>query len=105
MSCGQIALEELGIPITAYYASETDKFAIKQTQSMFPRTKQIGDVRNVRIIGAHSKAKQKQLEQALETQNWDMIKLMMHQGNVLLAWCDEYGNIISYEDGKNNTDD
>lgn len=32
MSCGQIALKEIGITPEVYYASEIDKFAIKQTQ-------------------------------------------------------------------------
>lgn len=49
MSCGQIALRELGIPVAAYYASEVDKFAIQQTQLNFPETVQIGDVRNVDV--------------------------------------------------------
>lgn len=49
MSCGQIALMDLGIPIEAYYASEIDKFAIQQTQLNFPETVQIGDVRNVDV--------------------------------------------------------
>lgn len=49
MSCGQIALRELGIPIDAYYASEVDKFAIQQTQLNFPNTIQLGDVRNVDV--------------------------------------------------------
>lgn len=31
MSCGQIALKEIGITPEVYYASEIDKFAIKQT--------------------------------------------------------------------------
>jgi site-specific DNA-cytosine methylase len=30
MSCGQIALKEIGITPEVYYASEIDKFAIKQ---------------------------------------------------------------------------
>lgn len=47
MSCGQIALRELGIPITKYYASEVDKFAIQNTMANFPDTIQLGDVRNV----------------------------------------------------------
>lgn len=46
MSCGQIALTELGVPINRYYASEIDKFAIKQTQHNFPRTIQLGDIEN-----------------------------------------------------------
>lgn len=47
MSCGQIALRDMGIPITRYYASEVDKFAIQQTQLNFPDTIQLGDVRSV----------------------------------------------------------
>lgn len=47
MSCGQIALRELGIEVDAYYASEIDKFCIAQTQLNFPDTIQLGDVRNV----------------------------------------------------------
>ena len=49
MSCGQIALRELGIPVAAYYASEVDKFAIQQTQLNFPDTVQLGDVRCVDV--------------------------------------------------------
>lgn len=48
MSCGQIALKELGIPIAKYYASEIDKFAIQNTQHNFPDTIQLGDVENWR---------------------------------------------------------
>lgn len=48
MSGGQIALTELGVPINQYYASEIDKFAIKQTQHNFPRTIQIGNIENWR---------------------------------------------------------
>lgn len=44
MSCGQIALRELGVPIERYYASEIDKHAIKQTQLNFPDTIHLGDV-------------------------------------------------------------
>ena len=49
MSCGQIALRDLGIPIEVYYASEIDKFAIQQTQLNFPDTVQLGDVRNIDV--------------------------------------------------------
>ena len=49
MSCGQIALRELGYPIEKYYASEIDKFAIAQTQLNFPETIQLGDVRNLEV--------------------------------------------------------
>ena len=48
MSGDQIALTELGVPINRYYASEIDKFAIKQTQHNFPRTIQIGNIENWR---------------------------------------------------------
>lgn len=48
MSCGQIALRELGIKVDRYYASEINKHAIKQTQLNFPDTIQLGDVRGVR---------------------------------------------------------
>lgn len=44
MSCGQIALKELGINVDNYYASEIDKNAIKVTQDNFPQTVQLGDV-------------------------------------------------------------
>lgn len=49
MSCGQIALRELGIEVDAYYASEIDKFCIAQTQLNFPATIQLGDVRGVSL--------------------------------------------------------
>lgn len=47
MSCARIALRELDIKVDRYYASEVNKFAIKQTQLNFPDTIQLGDVRNV----------------------------------------------------------
>ena len=47
MSCGQIAMRELGIKIDKYYASEIDKHAIAQTQLNFPDTIQLGSVTEV----------------------------------------------------------
>lgn len=47
MSCGQIALKELGIKVDSYYASEIKDIAIKATQTNFPNTIQIGDVTKV----------------------------------------------------------
>jgi DNA (cytosine-5)-methyltransferase 1 len=44
MSCGQIALNRIGITPDAYYASELDKYAIKVTQENYPDTVQLGDV-------------------------------------------------------------
>ena len=49
MSCGQIALTELGIRIVNYYASEVEKYPIQVTQHNFPNTIQLGDVRNVDV--------------------------------------------------------
>ena len=48
MSCLQIALNQLGISPTKYYASEIDKYAMQVTMANFPNTIQIGDVRNVK---------------------------------------------------------
>ena len=50
MSCGQIALKELGYDVE-YYASEIDKHAITQTQLNFPDTMQLGDVTKWRECG------------------------------------------------------
>lgn len=44
MSCGQIALNKLGIKDYTYYASEIDKYAMQITQKNFPGTIQVGDV-------------------------------------------------------------
>lgn len=49
MSCGQIALTELGCFPDKYYASEVDKFAIQQTMHVFPDTIQLGDVTKVDV--------------------------------------------------------
>lgn len=43
MSCGQIALNKIGVECE-YYASEIDKYAIKVTQANYPSTVQLGDV-------------------------------------------------------------
>lgn len=44
MSCGQIALNRIGIKPEKYYAAEIDKYAIKVTQANYPNTIQLGDV-------------------------------------------------------------
>jgi DNA (cytosine-5)-methyltransferase 3A len=49
MSCGQIALNRLGIPIKTYYASEIDPYPIKVTQANYPDTIQLGDVRDISL--------------------------------------------------------
>ena len=47
MSCGQIALKKLGIPVKNYFASEIDKFAIKVAKANFPDMIHLGDVKEV----------------------------------------------------------
>jgi DNA (cytosine-5)-methyltransferase 3A len=44
MSCGQQALERVGIKVNNYFASEIDKYAIQVTQKNFPNTIQLGSV-------------------------------------------------------------
>ena len=44
MSCGRIALDQLGIPVDKYYASEIDKYAIQVAQANYPDTIHVGDV-------------------------------------------------------------
>ena len=53
MSCGQIALEEMGCKVVKYYATEIDPYAIKTTQHNFPNTIQLGDAFQVREDGWH----------------------------------------------------
>lgn len=48
MSCGQIALDRVGIAVDSYYAAEIDKYAIKVTQANYPSTIQLGDVQGWR---------------------------------------------------------
>jgi len=47
MSCGQLALQRVGIKVNKYYASEIDKHAITVTMANFPNTIQLGDVTKV----------------------------------------------------------
>jgi DNA-cytosine methyltransferase len=47
MSCGQIALDELGIPVDKYFAAEIDKHAIKVAKANYPDMVHLGDVREV----------------------------------------------------------
>ena len=47
MSCGMIALERAGIPVSNYFASEIDKYAIKVSEKNYPNIIRIGDVTKV----------------------------------------------------------
>ena len=48
MSCGQIALTELGCKIERYVSYEIDKYCIQTTQTNFPKTEQRGDAFQLR---------------------------------------------------------
>jgi len=47
MSCGQIALDQLGIKYDNYFASEIDKYAMQITQKNYPNTIQVGDIKKL----------------------------------------------------------
>ena len=46
MSCGSLALDEAGIEVNKYYASEIDPYAIKVAQNNYPDSIQLGGVGN-----------------------------------------------------------
>lgn len=48
MSCGQIALDQLGIKVDNYYAAEIDKYAIQVTKKNYPNTIHLGDVTKIK---------------------------------------------------------
>lgn len=50
MSCGQIALDQLNIPVENYFAAEIDKYAIKVATANFPDMIQLGDVREIKTV-------------------------------------------------------
>jgi len=47
MSCGRLALDRAGLPVTRYFASEIDKYAIQIAKKNYPDTIHLGDVRDV----------------------------------------------------------
>ena len=47
MSCGQIALDKLGIPVNKYFASEIDKYAIQVAKRNYPEMIHLGDVKEI----------------------------------------------------------
>ncbi len=49
MSCGRIALERAGIPVTNYFASEIDKYAIQVSKANWPDIIQLGDVETIML--------------------------------------------------------
>ncbi len=48
ISCARVAMKKAGIPVTVYFASEIDKYAIEIAQKNFPDTVQIGDIKTLR---------------------------------------------------------
>ena len=48
MSCGQLAIDRIGIKNYTYYASEIDKYAIQITRKNFPNTIHVGDVSSIK---------------------------------------------------------
>lgn len=48
MSCGQLALDTLGIKVNNYFASEIDPYAMQIAKKNYPNTKHIGSVLDVR---------------------------------------------------------
>ena len=47
MSCARIALDRAKIPVTEYYSSEIDKYAIQVSQANYPDIIQLGDVQDI----------------------------------------------------------
>ena len=48
MSCGQIALNRLGIKYDNYFAAEIDKHTISVTKANYPNTKHLGDITTIK---------------------------------------------------------
>jgi len=48
MSCGRLALDRLGIPVTNYYAAEIDKYATQVSEANYPDIIRLGDVCGVK---------------------------------------------------------
>jgi len=69
MSCGQIALERANINVNNYYASEIDKHAIKVTQSNYPNTIQLGDVKRKEYEEILNKTEGNNLETKMRRKN------------------------------------
>ena len=49
ISCGQVALERVGVKINKYFSSEIDKYAIQITQKNYPNTIQLGDIKKLKL--------------------------------------------------------
>ena len=47
ISCGRVALERVGIPVEAYYASEVDSYAVRIALKNYSDIVELGDVRGI----------------------------------------------------------
>ena len=65
MSCGQIALNKLGIEYENYFASEIDKYAIQVTQKNYPNTIQLGNITELKGVDLDHLLKQIDILNAL----------------------------------------
>ncbi len=50
MSCGQLALDRLGIKVDMYLAAEIDKYAMQIAKKNYPNTVHLGDVTKLRGV-------------------------------------------------------
>jgi len=50
ISCGRVALERANIPVTKYFASEIDKYAIKIALKNYPDTIELGDITKISAL-------------------------------------------------------
>jgi len=51
MSCGRIALDRAGIPVTNYFSSEIEKHAIKVSEDNYPDITRLGDINDWNFWG------------------------------------------------------
>ena len=51
ISCARVALERIGIPVEAYYASEIDKYAMQISAKNYPDIVRLGDVQKILDVG------------------------------------------------------
>jgi len=75
MSCGQIALNRLGIKVDKYYASEINKHSIKITNKNFPETIQLGNVEHLKEEDLKKLGKIKLLTAGSPCQNLSIINI------------------------------
>ena len=87
MSCGQIALKNLKIPVNKYYACEIDKPAIRQTQHNFPETIQLGGVKKLRLYLCCSGSNRKYMETYYYTSERTKA-LIKHIGDIITGKID-----------------